>query len=241
MKIEERKLFFDAIGDVNFIKNKRAKRLIIKIKPDGEVRVTVPFLMSYRSASGFVEKKKDWIIRMREDIKINNKSKTIFRENTTFETARHIVTIERHGGPDIKKIKTNGSIRLLIPFEFDIESERIQEIVRGIITEIWRQEAKSILPLRTGELASKYGFRYDKVRVKNMKTRWGSCSFRNTINLNLHLVRLPEHLCNYIILHELVHTVHKNHGKGFWAMMFELNSECRGISGELKKLKMDLW
>jgi len=72
-----------------------------------------------------------------------------------------------------------------------------------------RKEAKDYLPQRTELLAAAHGFKYSGVTVKNISSRWGSCSSTNHINLNIHLVRLPEHLSDYVILHELTHTVHK--------------------------------
>src|SRR5512133_1933964 len=102
MRFEERKLFFDSIGEVSFVKNRKARRLIIKVKSDGNVRVTVPFLMSYSNATSFVERKIEWIIRTRNNVKENLNSRTIFKEHTIFETEKHIVLIEKHPGTSIK-------------------------------------------------------------------------------------------------------------------------------------------
>jgi predicted metal-dependent hydrolase len=69
---------------------------------------------------------------------------------------------------------------------------------------------------RLQTLAGRYGFKYRRVFIRNQKTRWGSCSCQNNINLNINLILLPSDLVDYIILHELVHTRVKNHGPGFW-------------------------
>jgi predicted metal-dependent hydrolase len=84
---------------------------------------------------------------------------------------------------------------------------------------------------RLEELAKQHGFTYRCARIRNQKTRWGSCSSLNNINLNIGLIKLPEHLQDYVILHELVHTVHKNHSKAFWAKLDEVadgkSKQCR--------------
>lgn len=76
--------------------------------------------------------------------------------------------------------------------------------------------AKISLPERVSELAKKHHFQYVSVTCRHQKTRWGSCSHKNRINLNIELMRLPEYLQDYIILHELTHTLHKHHQKSFW-------------------------
>jgi predicted metal-dependent hydrolase len=80
-----------------------------------------------------------------------------------------------------------------------------------------RQQARRRLIARLAQLAAIHGFSYNRVFVRNQKTRWGSCSQQNNINLNINLVRLPDALIDYTLLHELVHTRIKNHGAGFWA------------------------
>ncbi len=68
-------------------------------------------------------------------------------------------------------------------------------------------------------LAKKWGFRYNKVSVRKAKTRWGSCSTNGNISLNIHLIRLPKILIDYVILHELCHTIEHNHSEKFWVLM----------------------
>lgn len=82
-----------------------------------------------------------------------------------------------------------------------------------------RKVAKTCLPARLAELASRYGFAYNKVTIKHNATNWGSCSARNNINLNLNIVRLPKALQDYILLHELCHLRHHDHGHGFHLLL----------------------
>jgi len=101
-----------------------------------------------------------------------------------------------------------------------------------------RAEARQILTKRVRELAQAYGFRYNRVFVKNQRTLWGSCSTKNNINLNINLLRLPEELRDYVILHELVHTRHKNHSKAFWSEMDRLTGDGKGYQKMLRKYKL---
>ncbi len=82
-----------------------------------------------------------------------------------------------------------------------------------------RRRAKSELPPRLAELAARYGFIYNRLAIKHNATNWGSCSTRNNINLNLNIVRLPSVLRDYILLHELCHLKHHDHGHGFHLLL----------------------
>ena len=96
------------------------------------------------------------------------------------------------------------------------QKERFKDVVVPSADEIeeLRRRAKKELPQRLSELASRYGFVYNRVAIKHNATNWGSCSSRNNINLNLNIVRLPSVLRDYILLHELCHLRHHDHGEG---------------------------
>ncbi len=98
-----------------------------------------------------------------------------------------------------------------------------------------RRHAKHLYE-RITDLASDFGYKFSKITIRSQKTRWGSCSAKNNISLNIHLARLPQHLCDYVLLHELVHTKVKNHGKNFWAEL-DKNTGGRGkiLDKELSK------
>ena len=98
--------------------------------------------------------------------------------------------------------------------------------------EAMRKEAKELLPRRLSELAERYGFSYGRVFVKHNSSNWGSCSALGNINLNLNLVRLPQLLRDHVILHELCHLKHPNHGPEFHALLERLGADnFRRIAG----------
>ena len=88
-----------------------------------------------------------------------------------------------------------------------------------------RKAAKEVMPVRLKELAGRYGFTYGKVTVKHNLTNWGSCSTRGNINLNLNIMRLPKVLRDYILLHELCHLRHHDHGHAFHLLLEHLLSD----------------
>ncbi|RYF82935.1 MAG: M48 family peptidase, partial [Chitinophagaceae bacterium] len=107
--------------------------------------------------------------------------------------------------------------------------------------EALRREAKEYLPLRLLQLAKTHGLQYNNVTIKNTRTRWGSCSSTNNINLSLHLMRLPDELCDYVLLHELAHTIEKNHGPGFWKLLDKISGDARGLDRQLKNYRISVF
>ncbi len=85
--------------------------------------------------------------------------------------------------------------------------------------EALRKKAKAELPPRLAVLADRYGFTYNRVTIKHNATNWGSCSAKSNINLNLNIVRLPKVLQDYVLLHELCHLRHQDHGHGFHLLL----------------------
>ena len=98
-----------------------------------------------------------------------------------------------------------------------------------------KQVAKEFLDGRVRELADKFGFVYNKVTIRNQKTRWGSCSGKNNINLNMKLMNIHNHLIDYVLMHELVHTKVKNHSPLFWGSLDIYVGNAKVLDKELKK------
>ena len=108
------------------------------------------------------------------------------------------------------------------------------------LPEINRAEARKKLVNRLNELSVQHGFRYNKVAVRNQKTRWGSCSSKNNINLNMKLVRLPDKMIDYVLFHELVHTRIKNHSKAFWAELNKFVGDAKEMSKKMNEYRVYL-
>ncbi|HBX90866.1 MAG TPA: metal-dependent hydrolase, partial [Alistipes sp.] len=99
-----------------------------------------------------------------------------------------------------------------------------------------RRAAKEDLPARIARIAAATGLRYERMTVRAARTKWGSCSGRNTISLSLYLMTLPEHLRDYVILHELCHTVHHDHSPRFHALVDRLTGgRERELAAELRR------
>jgi len=94
---------------------------------------------------------------------------------------------------------------------------------------------------RLNYFSEKYNFPYNRSGFRCQKTRWGSCSGKNNISLNVNIAFLPDELQDYVLLHELVHTKVKNHSRKFWAELDKYtNGRAKELSRKLKKYRMKL-
>ena len=101
------------------------------------------------------------------------------------------------------------------------QRERLKDVRTAAPGEVeaLRRQAKAELPPRLAEFAARYGLIYNKVTIKHNASNWGSCSARGNINLNLNIVRLPKVLQDYVLLHELCHLRHQDHGHAFHLLL----------------------
>ncbi len=100
-----------------------------------------------------------------------------------------------------------GCTQIVCPPETDFGNAHLQEWLRQVIVEALRNQAKAMLPSRLHTLSCRHGLPYQRVKINASSGRWGSCSSTQSINLSLYLMLLPSHLIDYVLLHELAHTI----------------------------------
>jgi predicted metal-dependent hydrolase len=217
--MNEKSIQVSGIGEVTLVRKARSKRLRISVKSTGDVLVSIPWLMSFSSGETFVEEKKSWIIRTRLKLEKRGLTKTLLQPGELLSTRKFKYLLL----PD-----STGKVHVYF---------RIRLAIEGVL----RYEAKRYLPVRTRELADRLGYTINTVTVKNNKTNWGSCSNLKNINLNLHLMRLPDRLIDYILVHELVHTKIPNHGPSFKERLKSHFPDSAELDKTIKKFRPELF
>ena len=150
--------------------------------------------------------------------------------------------IEGHTDQAYLRVKEH-SITVALPKGFDFSSRSRQIWANKVLVELLRKHAQEILPARLAAFAKEYDLRYERVTIKNVNTRWGSCSSLGNINLSLWLMLAPLHLVDYVIKHELAHLNEMNHGPRFWAEVDRMTGGkgCgKALEREMKAFARDL-
>lgn len=133
------------------------------------------------------------------------------------------------------RIKRQGQ-RLIVslPQDKDLNDPGVAQIIRDEVIKTLRREAKSYLPKRLAWLARDGKWSYQRVRFSHASGRWGSCSSNGTISLNIALMKLPFELIDYVLIHELSHTIEMNHSQAFWDLVETADPNCKAHRRAIK-------
>jgi predicted metal-dependent hydrolase len=157
----------DRVHLVRFVRVRRARRYVLRMRPDGTLRVAVPPFGTLSEAAAFVRSQAAWIARQR-----------------------------------VQALR--------------VAADQPSAEERAAL----RERAMRELPPRLLELAARHGFTVTRATVRAQRTLWGSCSrSRASVSLNWRLVRMPDEIRDYILLHELAHLRHADHSKAFWKLV----------------------
>lgn len=134
--------------------------------------------------------------------------------------------------------ETEDGFKLYCPCDADWSSENVQTLVRNAIVKALKKAAAKYLPPLLQVWAERYGLSYNKVRITEAKTRWGSCTATRTISLSCYLMLVPSGLMDYVLLHELAHTREMNHSERFWNLLDSMTEgQALRLRAELRRFR----
>ena len=230
----EKIIILEDIGEISLKRDRRFKRLSIRMAPNKGIWINVPYGISFDEGIEFARENKNWIQQSKRKKEQKEGQQTTFTPSSEFKTKYHRLRIVPRQINNFSARLSDGVLEVNYPQNMVVENDQLQRFIKDSVIETLKREANYYLPRRVAELAQKHGFSYRSVKVKNTKSRWGSCSHDNNINLNLHLIRLPEELSDMVILHELCHTKVKNHSAEFWNL---LGQYCPNLNKKKSELK----
>ncbi len=222
-----KKVYVESIGsEVTVARRKGTRNLRLSIRSDGQIRLSIPYGLPERHAVKFLDDKSDWIkkhakpaIKLSQDMHIGKAHRLRF-ERTNDDLIR-------------TRIKQNEVI-VRVPAKYEISDNEVQSKALQASERALKGEAERLLPQRLEFLSDKYSIKYQSLKVKKLKSRWGSCDNRKNIILNTYLMQLDWKLIDYVILHELTHTEHQHHQSDFWDSLSKICPNYKELRKELK-------
>jgi predicted metal-dependent hydrolase len=221
-------MFLEARGrriPVAIVRNPRARRYVLRLRPDSCARLTIPRGGSVAEARRFAERNAAWLERALQRLSTRPARPAEWLIGTEILVRGEPVRIEAGVNGESGCIRLGGEIVKVTGPAADLR--------RAIERHLWRLAAKE-LPARVLECAAAHQLSVRRVTVRNQRSRWGSCSRRGTISLNWRLIQAPPFVRDYLILHELMHLREMNHSARFWR---EVERVCPGYKGAERWLK----
>ena len=207
------------------VRNVRARRYVLRLRPDGTARVTVPRGGSLSEARRFANHNLAWLEAQLKRPPSQPSTRPEWRPGSEVLFRGELVRLEAEiNGDNVIRI---GSEKLT--------AANLADDLRPIIEGHLRRMAERELPLRVMEFAARHQLAVRRVTVRNQRSRWGSCSRRATLSLNWRLIQTPPFVCDYIILHELMHLLEMNHSPRFWRQVETVCPDYRVAEQWLKQ------
>jgi predicted metal-dependent hydrolase len=207
---------------LRLVRHPRARRYLLRLRPDGTAQVTIPRGGSAHAARSFAERQIPWLEKQWQRLQ-----------------DRPRVHAEWVVGSQILFRGESVAILAAAPGYVQLGAELIKcgeaANLRPALQKHLGRLAARELPPRVRELAAQHGVEVAAVSVRNQRTRWGSCSRHGRISLNWRLIQLPGFASDYVILHELMHRRQLNHSPKFWREVAQVCPEYEKAERWLKQ------
>ena len=215
-------------GTVVITRNPRARRFVMRARHD-RILMTVPALATGKEIVRALEEYGEKLTQQKQEPAIIDTSYRMRSDNFAFGIAEH-----EHEKFLLRR--NENSFVLLCPKDTRFTDSSVQEWLRKVIRNAMAKAAREVLPQRLEALARKHGLSYIRCTLRDVHTRWGSCSSKGNINLSIYLMMLPDELIDHVILHELCHTVEMNHSERFWTLLDKAvaPSSAKALRAKLK-------
>lgn len=220
------------IGEILLIKRRGAKNIRLSVNASGKVRVSLPAWVPYATGVRFAKARREWLEKQ-----LRSHARRLLEDGDKIGKSHRLEFVVTPGNNVFTRVtQTAVIVRSGLPLGSSaVQSKAELAAERALI-----QQAKHLLPQRLAELARKYGYSYNSVKIRKLTSRWGSCSSQKDISLSYFLIQLPWHLIDYVLIHELVHTRHLNHSPSFWNEMMERTPSVKTLRKEIKDHKPSL-
>ena len=223
------------IEDIEFkIIYSRRRTIGISVLPDSSVVVRVPYLTSLKTISRIVSEKYKWVLKHRNNYRKSENSPLI-RSYTTgsvhlFRGKESVLKIEKSGKPFVRFNDNTIELRM--------EKTDDSTAVKRLLYKGYKDEALKCFPELLDKVLMEHAnqmFKPTGLRIRTMKRRWGSCSNKGVITLSTELIKLSGLYIEYVIIHELCHLRHHNHGKQYYRLLSEVFPEWKTVRKELRR------
>lgn len=217
------------VGEVTLVKRAQSRSLRLSVTASG-VHVSMPRWTPFSAGAAFALAQTAWIQQ-----ELAKQAKPLLESGQRVGKLHYLRFEQVLGGQPISSRVTGTEVIIRVQHGEVISDAPVQKRALLAATRALKREAEQLLPPRLQALAARHNLSYSSVHVKSLKRRWGSCDSHQAITLNLYLMELPWEYIDYVLCHELTHTIEMNHGEAFWRLLTGLEPRARALSKQLRK------
>lgn len=218
----------DAVPSAILRHSRRARRVAVRIDAGGRVELVVPRGVSEARALSFLASRADWVTHHLQRRRAAAKPEQAFPPaHIDLPALGERWRVFLAGGSG--RLRLIERAEALLEVRGQVDRSCLQRLLQRWLT----ARAQAMLTIRVTEEANRHGFSFRSVRVRRQRTRWGSCSAKGAISLNLCLLFQSPTVLRYLLCHELSHTEHMNHSARFWRRVEQCEPQYRALDAEL--------
>lgn len=222
---------------VVFRRSKRARRLRLQMDNEGKITLVAPWRTSKWTINLFLKKHASWIEEQIKKIEKQRKLRPEFKYRTGDIYYYFGEPIILQVNPSDRKrpmirIRDN---KMFITLHRNISKSDGVTAIKKIIEQFYRKKAEEVIHDRLQFFNEHYGFHYNRITLRNQKSRWGSCSRLKNLNFNWRLIMAPIEVIDYVIAHEMCHLKEMNHSSRYWKLVAETIPDYKEVRKWLRK------
>lgn len=221
------------LSELTLKESKRSKRITLRISRQNGIELIIPPRTSKKRAFEFLQQKYEWV-QKHLHLLITDSIQPALPTHISLALINEEWSVHRANRSLTKIREDRATCGLLLPSACtDAQAQLL--LKRWLV-----KKAKQCLPALLTRLSEQHALPHSGVCIRLQRSRWGSCTKEKKINLNARLLLLPHDITEYILVHELVHTIHFDHSKTFWQAVSQIIPNHKVLRAKLKKIEQDL-
>jgi len=210
----------------------RARQVRLIVRTPDFLELVIPARLPLKSLGAIIEQKQAWILRWLDKLKaqpVGDTPHTLAHGSQVLYRGLPLTLNVRQTSMARPRVQICGqTLQVFLPLGAE---DRLRRVLEGW----YRAQAVAALEERTAQFADTMGLQYARIRIRNQKTRWGSCSSRKTLSFNWRLLLAPPEVLDYVVIHEVAHLAEPNHSARFWQVVEHYCPAYRRLRAWLKQ------
>ncbi len=219
-------IVIEGLGPITLRKRRGSRSIRLRITAEGVVEVSLPAWLPYQSGLDFAMSRKEWI-------KKHQVTPSILAHKQRIGRSHRLLFVPSRISQPTASVRAN-LVTVKHPANHSTDSSVVQTAAKRAALRALKKESQILLPQRVEQLAHLHGLMYASLQFKAMRGRWGSCSANRALVFNTYLIQLPWDLIDYVIVHELSHTIELNHSPLFWQTVENILIDYKDRKARLK-------